>query len=268
MERRAAAGAVARPELERVRDELATARSVLATIVAEHKRARLDLASAIGVAPFALDSLVLAADVSSTQIAHPLAQKYVATALTMRSEILGSVVAYDNAESEYRSAITTQFPALHIGPGYTWERGLSKLPLAISLSFPSWDLNEAAIQAAEATRCDRGSKLEAAVANVIANIAVADADYRTALDVEMVLQTQTLPVAKRLAGHAENELAAGRIDRAEWAVAQAGLVSTELDYFSAQRKVGEALVALEDALRMPLDGPETLIGVAVFGSKL
>jgi CRISPR system Cascade subunit CasA len=264
VERRAAAGEIARADLERVRNDMAAAEAMLTTSKASAIRARLDLAAAIRIAPAYLDTIKLESIATPDDIEPMLTDAKIAEAMTVRIDILKAVADYDRAESDYRTAVASQYPEVHIGPGYTWERGLSKLPVAISLTFPSWDLNAAAIKAAEATREDAGARLEAAVAAARAGVAAAANDYRAAHDALAISTKETLPIAERLAQQAENEFAAGRIDRADWAAAQAGLASARLDELAARRRLADAQGMLEDALRAPLSGPETLIGAAPF----
>ena len=71
-----------------------------------------------------------------------------------------------------------------------------------------------------------------------------------------------LPIAARLAAQADRELAAGAIDRSDWAAAQAGLEIARLAELDALARAIMADAALEESMRRPLSGPETLIGVA------
>lgn len=263
--RRLAAGAISRFELDRVRRDLASERQT--ALEARHAvaRAEVDLVAAVGLAPGRLDTQAIDASVDDARSALPaLTDTQLSDALELRTEILNAVAAYDRAEADLRVAVASQYPALSLGPGYTWERGLRKLPFGLSLSFPSRDRGRSQIAAAEARREEAGRGLEAAVAGVESTVAQADADYRSALDVLELVREQALPTAMALAAQAERELTAGAINRADWAAAQAGLLATRLDEINALAAVIAAEAALEDALRQPLAGPETLIGPTVF----
>lgn len=258
--RRLQAGEIPRADVERVRGDLAQSLTRSADATAVRDRTLLDLAAVIGVAPAALNGMTIlpGPDISSLP-AEPSSQA-VGDALAARGEILTAVVDYDLAESGYRTAVAAQFPEMRVGAGYTWERGLSKLPIPVTLSLPSWDLNAAAIRAASAARDDAGARLESAVAAVSVSIRDAQTDYTAARAVATLTADELLPAAVRLAGQAERELAAGSIDRSDWAAAQAGLASARLDRLAAERRAGEAFLVLEDTLRQPLAGPEMLIG--------
>lgn len=257
---RVEAGEVPRSDLERVRGDLAAAQDALSSARALRDRSVIDLAAAIGVAPDAVRTLRIeaAAPVGALPGAAPADAEQVA--LENRSEISRAVTDYDLAESGYRAAVAEQFPAVSIGAGYTWERGLKKLPAALTLALPSWDLNASAIRAAQAARDDAGAKLELAVATVLTEMRGAQSDYAAAQSAVALAEQEIVPAALRLADQADRELAVGWIDRADWAAAQAGLAKARIDLLAARRRIRSTFLALEDAMQTPLAGPETMVG--------
>jgi len=261
LQRRVAAGEIARTELELIRASLADARRVQTAARSLRTRARLDLAAAVGVPPEAIDESRLATfRIDDIAALPPLRDDAVTAALEGRPEILRAMLTYDQAEADLRIAVATQYPEIRVGPGYTWERGLAKLPFGLSLSFPNRDFSQAAIAAAEAWRSAAGRGLEAAVSRVIAEVGSADADYRAAVALLELVRSETLPTATALAEQADREFDAGSIDRAEWAAAQAGRQTARLDEITAIRGVLGAETGLEDALRQSLRGPDMAIG--------
>lgn len=262
--RRVAAGAVSRSELERVRADAASDAKTRATALANAARAALDVAAAVGVPPDAIDAGRIGA-VAGEQLveAPPIGEAQIASALELRTEILQATAAYDRAEAALRIAVASQFPEVRITPGYTWERGLKKLPFGLSLTLPSFDRARAAIAAAEKRRAEAGRQLEAAVADVLASIAQADADYRAARATLALVRSEMLPSAAALARQAGREFDAGVINRAEWAASQAGLLRARIAEIDALRGALETETTLEGALRRPLRGPETALGPAL-----
>lgn len=257
--RRVASGEASRADLDRVRSDAAAAAQTAAGAQAALLAARLDLAAAVGVPPGAIDwSRIDDRIGTSSELERPVTAADKRAALRLRTEILRAAAAYDQAEAGLRAAVAAQYPEVRLGPGYIWERGLSKLPFALTLTFPSSDLNKSAIEVAEARRAEAGSKLEAAVAAVDATIARAEADRQAAITALDILSRDTAPAAEALARQADRELAAGALNRGDWAASQAGLLAARLDEATAKWRVAEANAALEDALRMPLSGPETL----------
>jgi len=187
-------------------------------------------------------------------------------ALLARPDVARASRRYDQAEEMLKSAVASQYPALHIGPGYIWERGLRKLPFSLGLDLPSLDLNHAAIAAAEARREEAGRALEATIAAARNATDAAQSAYHSAW-VQLNRARQQNDIAQRLAAQAEAAIAAGAIDRIEWIAAQSGQLTTLLDELTAVRNVRTAEAAVEDALRRPLDGPELAIAAEPLSSE-
>lgn len=270
MARRVAAGEASRAELERVRADGADAARRLGDSEGRHRAASGALAAAIGVSEQALTGIVPewgGFDGPARNLAEKVSDDVRLAAILSRADVLKAVVAYDQAEAELRGEVAKQFPAISISPGYTWERGLVKLPFSLGLVLPPLDLNRRAIAAAEAKRTEAGRRLEAVVAGAQSAIGAALVETRAArVSLQRVRSVERV-AADRLAAQADRELKAGAIDRTEWAAAQAGArqaVTSEIDVLA---RVHAADAALEDALRRPLEGPETAVLVSSGGQK-
>ncbi len=258
--RRVAAGAASRADLERVRADTADAL---------RRQAEARLAIATGNAGIAAALGVPAADVAASNIgwddlmlraAQPIVDAAArAGAITARADVLKSATRYDQAEAELRGEIARQYPAISIGPGYTWERGLVKIPINLALVLPPLDGNRGAIAAAQARRREAGAQLEASVAAAQTAIDQALAATRLARAALAKVRQAELPAARRLAIQADRELQAGVIDRSDWAAAQAGARLARLSEYDALAAVQAADADLEAALRRPLGGPEMAI---------
>lgn len=259
MQKRVAAGEASRLDLDLVRADMAAAANRKTEADAKAVAARLDIAAALGLSTDAVDFAHIAASDNTLREVAPLASEVEAAALQARTEILQAAAAYDQAEAVLRKTVAEQYPEVHLGPGYTWERGLAKLPFALTLAFPSADFGKAAIKSAELKREAAGRQLEAAVASVTANIRRADADYRASWKALSIIRQETMPTAASIAKQADLAFAAGGIDRSEWAASKAGFITAELDELTAKARVLDAEAALEDALRRPLSGPELAI---------
>ena len=260
MERRVNAGEASRAELERVRADLADARHRHADADARRQAGLIELANTISVPPESLAERAFAWDAieSPDEIAR-IGEDERRMALLARADLLKAMIDYDQAELDLRGEVAKQYPAITVGPGFTWERGLVKIPFNFGLSLPPFDLNRKAIATATARRSEASAKLEAAYAAAAGAVdgAVADANAaRRSLD---DLRRLDLPIADRLAAQADRELAAGSLDRAGWGAAQAGRLTTRLQELDALTRALTADMALEDALRRPLSGPELMI---------
>ncbi len=259
--RRVAAGAASRAELERVRADAADGVRKGAEAAAQIVTADAGLAAALGVPATSLAGLVLVwpdFETPPPAVAMPDAAQRQA-ALAARADVLKAMIAYDQAEADLRGEIARQYPAINIGPGYTWERGLVKLPINFGFALPPLDGNRGAIAAATARRAEAGGRLEAVIAGAQATIDGALAGAVQARRTLAAVRSGELPAAQRLARQADSEVAAGAIDRGEWAAAQAGARLARLSELDALAGVHAADAALEEALRRPVAGPELAI---------
>lgn len=259
--RRVEAGEASRAELERVRADLADARRRQADAAARHEAGIAELAGSIGVPPVALAGLTFVWDgIEAPAGLNTVSANQRRSALLARADLFKSMVGYDRAELDLRGEIAKQYPAITVGPGFTWERGLIKIPFSLGLLLPPLDLNRKAIAAASARRSEASAKLEADYAAAAGAVDLALAEARTARRALDDVRRLDVPIAKRLSAQADRELTAGAIDRADWGAAQAGALTTRLQELDALARVLTTDAALEDALRRPLSGPEIMIG--------
>ena len=258
---RFAAGETPRADLERVRGEAAADARRLSDAEARQVAARVALAEALGVSLDAATALPLTWD--GFDAPAPVVPDRVrdgrSAALLARTDVLRAVAAYDQAEAELRGEVARQWPEIHLGPGYTWERGLVKLPFSVGLVLPPLDLNRNAIRAAEARRAEAGQRLEAAIAAVGSSADAAIAEQAAAGRSLQRVRGAELSAARQAADQADAEIAGGAIDRVDWSAAQVGLRVAKLAEVEALRRLHSANASLEDALHRPLDGPEMAI---------
>jgi CRISPR system Cascade subunit CasA len=254
--RRVAAGETTRADLERIRADLGDARRRAADAAFRIEAETCTIAALTGVPIAALSNDAVTWEAfDAPPIAEP-DDALVRAALVARADILRVVAAYDQSEADLRGEIARQYPAISVGPGFTWERGLVKLPFSLGLILPPLDLNRRAIAAAEAKRSEAGRVLEAAVANASAVIIAAQAEARAAREALARIRRDELPAARQLAAQADHELRAGAIDRTDWAAAQSGALVARLAELDALARVHATDTALELALRRPMTGPE------------
>lgn len=261
MERRVNAGEASRAELERVRADLSDARRRRADAETRLSGSTVELAGALGLPASALAGKALVwDDLERPAAASAIGDQERSSALLGRADLLKSMVAYDQAELDLRGEVAKQYPTITVGPGFTWERGLVKIPFNLGLSLPPLDLNRKAIASAQARRSEAAARLEADYAAAAAAADAALGEDRSALAALAELRRIDLPIAARLAVQADRELGAGAIDRTDWGAARAGLLIARLQELDALARALAAGVALEDALRRPVSGPELMIG--------
>jgi len=259
MESRVKAGEASLAELERVRADGADAVRRAAEAVNSSRSALQSLATALGVPFEALHDVTLSWTDFDKPAGDPGTGEVRAAATLSRADVLKALAAYDQAEADLRAEVARQYPAISIAPGYTWERGLVKIPVSLALVLPPLDLNRGAIATAQARRSEAGRKLEAVVAASQAAVDLALAETRAAREALGQVRRVEIVTAGRLSAQADRELAQGAIDRTDWAAAQAGAGLARISELDALARVHAADANLEDALRRPLEGPETMI---------
>lgn len=255
LDRRVAAGEDDRSLALVARTDLALAHRRVVDARARRVQADAALAQALGVPVAAVANLALA-PVSSPPSDLDFAQAR-RDAATTRRDVLKAVVDYDLAESALRLEIAKQYPEIHLGPGYTYDHGVAKLPFNLGLVLPPPDLNRAAIAQAEAKRAEAGRSLEAVQASALGTADQAWSALGAARIAEASTRERDLPIARRLAEATARSAKAGEADRVDDLGAQATLIEAELAALDARRVAVAAGVDLEDALRVSFDPAET-----------
>jgi cobalt-zinc-cadmium efflux system outer membrane protein len=264
LELRIRSGEDARPAGITGQTELAAAERKLRDVQVLRVQADGALAKALGVSEAAVRDLRLSPlpDALPAPAAGDLAAWRQEAALRRR-DILRAVADYDIAEQNLRLEVARQYPDIHIGPGYTFERGQHKIPFDLTLVLPPRDLNQANIRSAEAKRAEAGAKLDAAQAGVLntvdqasASLAGAGAGLRLAMD-------KDLPTARRAAEAARRGAAQGELDHTDQEAAEAAALDAEIASIDAWRLAWTAAADLEDALRRPSPRESAVLEAAV-----
>jgi CRISPR system Cascade subunit CasA len=186
-------------------------------------------------------------------------------AVAARGDVLAALVAYDQAEADLHAQVGKQAPQIVLSPGYTWERGLVKLPFAVGLALPSFDLNHAAIRAAMARRTAAGAAIESTLAGAQGAIDTALAARAAATDSWRRIAGFEVPPALAGAAQADAQLKRGEVARADWAAAQITATAARLAAIDALVAARQAEATLEEAMRRPLSGPEQAIDPVKLG---
>lgn len=215
-------GQAVRSERLKPQQELLATQAALLSASAAERAARSQLAQALGV-PLA--------QVLNRQLALNIAPKRAAfgvgvdsakrqAALLARPELLRALGQYQLAELALRLEYAKQYPELRLSPGYIWERGLVKLPLALGALLPPLDGNRSAIAVALAARSLAARELELTQANISAEIDLAFAN-RDAARSALRLGIQQMELANTELSAAKAAFDAGELD-------QLGRLSAEL----------------------------------------
>ncbi len=254
IEKRAAAGEDTRPMALQARLDASALVDNLLQAQARQAQARASLARILDVSPDALDELP---DMALSPIAPGDLDPLTGRAFYIRQDVLNAVADYDSAENDLRAAVAGQYPDISLSPGYTWERGVAKLPLVGTFTLPPLDGNRANIRQAEAARAAAGKTLEDQVKTVRANIIQASVAYDSDRRLAEKTRASDLPLAQEMAARTERMKQAGESDQTEVLAAQIALAQSQLAVRTAEETALNDRLKLEDALHQSLDPAET-----------
>ncbi|MGO4702430.1 TolC family protein [Dyella sp. 2RAB6] len=236
---------------------LAQARDASAAAAQRVADARARLARAVGVPVHALDGVALAWDDLESPPDPPAARlgELAAQARLSRPDLERALVDYASRETELRQQVRMQYPQISIGPGYTYDHGVRKLQFSLGATLPLFDQNQGPIAEAEARREVAGRHIETVQASIDSEIdgaAARLAAARQALDAA----AHGHAAAARLQQQTATGYAHGEDDRIAVLNAQLAAVTAAQAQLTAAGQAQQALGALEDAVRTPLEGNE------------
>jgi cobalt-zinc-cadmium efflux system outer membrane protein len=254
--------AVSRVGLLQVEQQRAEAR-------AQTNNAQSALAAAMGMPPEALDSLVI--EWRDWGEPPPLDQGELPAlrekALLGRADLAAAINDYADSEDRLQLAIARQYPQFHLSPGYYWDHGVSKWPVDLGFALPIFNRNRGEIAEAHAERELSGQRMVAVQADIYG--AITGAVRADALTSETVTSSdhQRL-LADEQSHRSELGLKAGAIDSSERVAAEVVALRAALEDLIARSERQAARDELEDALHMPLSGPEKVLGNALISSNV
>ena len=229
-------------ELAAQRD-LAQAQATLATTIG----VPVDAMASVHLALRDLDTAVLPSESTLAQLREQ--------ALLSRPDLERAVSEYQAREVELHQQIRLQYPQLSIGPGYTWDHGIRKATLGISMTLPIFSRHRGPIAEARARREAAGEHVLAVQARAINEIDAAQRDYTGARAAHAAMQSVQLAAEKLLAS-VRRDVQVGGADPVALATAQISVHSAALDAVQAEQALQHSLGRWEDALRTPLVGSE------------
>lgn len=214
--------------------------------------ARIRLAGLLGLPSGALDGTALdPAGFTATDPPLPPAELR-SLALLNRADVLEALEAYEASQAALQLEVARQYPDLHLGPGYTLDKGARKAGFDFSgIELPLFHRNEGPIAEARARREEAAAKVRQAQARAWSELDAGLAGYRIA--------REALDQADRLHRLQQAQLAArqrafdlGEEDRLGLALDRKTELAARLAAFDAAMQVQQALGRIEDAIQRPL----------------
>jgi len=257
LEKRLAAGEIARPVVDAARIEAAGVAVAARAAEGQAAESLANLAAAVGVARDALAKATIRIEELDTP--PPLEQlpfaKLQQAGLLHRIDVRRMLLEYAAAEAHLQLQVALQYPDIQIGPGYSFDEGHYKIAPGPSLAVPLFNRNRGPIAEAEAKRDETAGRFLALQAQAIAEMESSQARYQGALAEYAETDSRTA-LARRQELATEKALAAGEEDRVAVAgqkVQSAVLARLRLESW---HKAHMALGALEDSVQNPLRGRE------------
>ena len=251
------AGEISAYDLNQARITAENEQLSLEDVEQQYRQARVKLAQSLGVTVKGLDGMRFSfADIDRLADTLPDADAR-RRALSSRADILRALAEYAASQSALQLEIARQYPDINLGPGYEYDQGDNKWSLGISVTLPVFNRNQGAIAEARARRDEDAARFNALQARVLADIDLAVAGYRVALQKQSDADALLTDMQKQQ-HNAEAMFKTGEISKSELDERELQLVSAELTRLDALVKTQEAAGRLEDALQTPLGLPDSI----------
>ena len=182
-------------------------------------------------------------------------------ALLNRPDILAALAGYAASETALQLEVARQYPDIHLGPGYTFDKGSDQWALGVALELPVMNRNRGPIAEAEARRREAAAAFVALQARAIAEADGALASYRGAV-ATLATARALLAADDALLAAAGKRFAAGEVGRLSVVDAEVARGAGALAVLDAEAAAQRALGRVEDAVRRPLApaGPLPAVG--------
>ncbi|MHB8668496.1 MAG: TolC family protein [Burkholderiales bacterium] len=254
LQRRLAAGEASATEVNQQRIALIRTRTDLANAQQQMQDARAQVASAIGVPVNALDGIAIS--FAEFDRIHPdiPARDAQREAILNRADLLGALAEYEASQNALQLEIANQYPDVHLGPGYLWDQGATKIAFGVTgIALPILNQNQGPIAEAKARRAEAAAKVLSLQAQAIDQTGRALVAYRAAL--KRLSQSDALVSAQeRQLSSMHKMYQSGETGRLTLALARQALFAVKLEHQTALTQVQQSLNQLEDAIERPLDG--------------
>ena len=268
LETRLANGEIARPDVVLARRERERVALALGQAREQRAAALVRVADAIGVSAAALGGEAI--DFGFTGVLPP--EEAVGTrkvrdeALLNRPDILAALAEYAASETALQLEVARQYPDIHLGPGYTFDKGSDQWALGVALELPVMNRNRGPIAEAEARRREAAAAFVALQARAIAEADGALASYRGAV-ATLSTARALLAADDALLAAAGKRFAAGEVGRLSVVDAEVARGAGALAALDAEAAAQRALGRVEDAVRRPLAPAGPLPAVGATGPR-
>jgi outer membrane protein TolC len=215
-------------------------------------RARLALASAVGVPGDTLAGLPMRFDDLAAEPARLSPADLQRLALLHRLDLRAALARHAAADAALRVELARQWPEIVLKPGYAWDQGDNRWSLGVALNLPPGGDNRASIEQARARRNLEAARVAELQQAALARLEVARHGAQAAL-MQLEMAEAALRDAREHDARTQRRLEAGDVDRVERLTARLVEQDALRRFAEARTSRWSALGELEDALQRPLD---------------
>ncbi|HEV2008994.1 MAG TPA: TolC family protein [Burkholderiales bacterium] len=252
LDKRLSLGAASAPEANQAQIALTQTQIALGDARKQMQDQRARIAGTIGVPVIAIANAYISFDAFKQvypDIATDTARR---EAILNRADLLAALSDYEASQAALQLEVAKQVPDIHLGPGYTFDKGAHTFGFSISgITLPIFNRNQGLIAEAVARRKEMAARVNAVQAQAIDDTDRAVQNYRAALE-QLRRSESVLAQQQRQWRSAEKTFKTGETDRLTLELAQSALDTNMLARQDALAQLQRDIGQLEDALQQPL----------------
>lgn len=253
VQRKLAAGSLARSELLRAEFDQMAAQSQASQAAGEVIMAQSQLANTLGVPIEAISGVTITPLTPDGPPApSELDQRELRErALINRADIRHALAEYGRADVDFRIKVAGRYPDLTLSPATTYDSGSQKISLGVSAELPLFHDQSVAISLADAQRAIAASHFDTIQTQALAAIDTAFAAYKTSW-VSWQQAEKVVAIQQQLLTQASKRFENGATDKGDLMAYQLSALQSRGDAFTAHRTFLNASLLLENAIQRPL----------------
>ncbi len=253
-QRRLALGEIGTPEATLAALEAQRAAAARFTAQAEVRRAAAALALAAGVSQAALEDRLRSEPAVDLAPPPPLPASD-ADALIHRLDIRRTLLTWEQNETTLRQELALRVPNLQVGPGYSFDQGVKKWILGVTVDLPLFDRRQGPIAEAVARRKVIAAQLRQEEQRALSEADLAAARFTDAR-ARLKAQVEALAAQEARLAAAKRNADLGGLDQGGWLVARLEATQARSLAVEAWAEAQRARLAVEAAFQKPLDPTE------------
>ncbi len=247
-------GEVGAPEHAASRLEAQRADAARLVAQTDLHRAASNLALAAGIPLTALQPRLDAEPAPDLALPDPLPPQQT-DALIHRLDVRRVLIAWDQNETTLDQELAQRVPNLSIGPGYSFDQGVKKWSLGLSVDLPIFDRRQGPIAEAVARRGVLEAQLRQVEAHALSEAGLAETRYAAARE-RLRAQNEAMRQQEARLDTAQRAFDLGGTDRGDLLAAELEALQARLFAVDAWAEAQRARLATEDAFQRPLDQDE------------